>query len=260
MITIAGIFSATSEAERAIEQLATAGFPREHLVMLAPGTDARPLEAVPTEDAEQPGMGKAIGSVVGGAAGMAGGAAISSLILPGVGPIVAIGIGAAALGLGGAVAGGVTGQALEDALSHGLPRDEVFFYEDALRQGRSVVVVSAEDQQQSEEARSIMEQNGAESLDAARERWWIGLRHAGETQYGAGGENGGNEELLYRCGFEAALEPGLRGRSLEEAEPVVRDRYPNFCDREPFRRGYARGQEHWTRISGASASQEQRRL
>jgi hypothetical protein len=47
--------------------------------------------------------------------------------------------------VGGAVAGGAVGKFLESSLTQGLPKDEIFFYEDALRQGRSVLVGLAED-------------------------------------------------------------------------------------------------------------------
>ena len=73
MGTIAGIFNATKEAERAFSELQTeAGFPQEDVVLLAPGSSAKELDAVPTDEGEQPGMGSAIGGVVGGAVGLIG--------------------------------------------------------------------------------------------------------------------------------------------------------------------------------------------
>jgi hypothetical protein len=248
MLTVAGIFTSRTEAELAREQLRRAGFSEEHLILLAPGASQKEVEAVPTQDAEQPGMGKAIGSVVGGAVGLGSGAAVSNLLLPGVGPIIAIGLGAGALGIGGAVAGGAGGGALERLLTRGLPKDEIFLYEDALRQQRAVLIAGAEDQQQRDEVRNIMEQSGAESLDAAREKWWIGLRDAGETQYEVATEGSDNGEQIYRCGFEAALEPGLRGVSFAEAESNLRERYPNVYKEQSFRRGYERGQSYFSTV------------
>jgi hypothetical protein len=248
MLTVAGIFTSRAEAEVAREQLRHAGFSEEHLILLAPGASEKEVEAVPTQDAEQPGMGKAIGSVVGGAVGLGTGAAVSNLLLPGVGPVIAIGLGAGALGIGGAVAGGAGGGALETLLTRGLPKDEIFLYEDALRQQRTVLIAAAEDQERRDQARSIMEQSRAETLDAARERWWIGLRDAGETQYDVPAEGNANEEQIYRCGFEAALEPGLRGVSFAEAESSLRERYPNVYKEQSFRRGYERGQGYFSTV------------
>ncbi|MGH7826292.1 MAG: hypothetical protein ACREQ7_14100 [Candidatus Binatia bacterium] len=259
MLTVAGIFTSKEEAELAREQLQSVGFAEKDLILLAPGASQKDVDAVPTEDAEQPGMGKAIGSVVGGAVGLAGGAAISNLILPGVGPVIAIGLGAGALGVGGAVAGGATGGALENLLTRGLPKDEIFLYEDALRQCRTVLIAAAEDQQQVDRGHHIMEQNGAESLDAAREKWWIGLRDAEETQYAAPDEISKNNEQIYRCGFEAALEPEFRGVSIDQAANSLRERYPNFCDQESFRRGYERGQSYFSNLDASAESRTEQK-
>jgi len=49
------------------------------------------------------------------------------------------------LGAIGAVGGGAVGAALESATSEGVPENELFIYEDALRKGCTVVVVMAED-------------------------------------------------------------------------------------------------------------------
>ena len=73
---------------------------------------------------------------------------IVSLLIPGVGPVVAIGVaGGVILGALGAVGGGALGGKLEGKVFEGLPEDELYVYEDALRKGRSVVVVMAEDAQ-----------------------------------------------------------------------------------------------------------------
>ena len=66
------------------------------------------------------------GGVIGGAMGLAAGVAVASLLLPGVGAAIAIGLGAGTLGLGGAVAGAAGGEALEELLTRGLPKDESF--------------------------------------------------------------------------------------------------------------------------------------
>jgi len=121
------------------------GVNREQINLLTPDSSDQKIASVPVSDSEQPGMGPAVGTVVGGALGTAGGfgagAAIASLLVPGVGPILAGGLlGASLLGLGGAATGAAAGEMIEDRVS-GLPHDELFVYEDALRQGRTVVMV-----------------------------------------------------------------------------------------------------------------------
>lgn len=71
--------------------------------------------------------------------------------------------------------------ALEDWLSVGLPRDELEVYRDALRRGRALVVALVEDDAEVDAARAAMEAADAESVDAARADWTVGLRDAGDT-------------------------------------------------------------------------------
>ena len=250
MRTIAGIFNTRADAERGVEQLRALGIPDQRLDLLAPGTTAAEVDAeVPTTETEQPGMGKALGGAVGGAMGAAGGvtlgAAAASLLVPGVGPIFAAGIiGAALFGVGGAAAGAAAGGMLEDNIAAGLPQDEVYVYEDALRKGRTVVIAVTEDDKQGERARDALAQAGAESIDAARESWWVGLRDAEEEEYTGQGHDFKSDESDYRRGFEAALHPRSRGVAYDEAATNLRERYPDACERDAFRCGYDRGQAY----------------
>jgi hypothetical protein len=251
MNTVAGIFQTRDDALRAIENLRSLGLPDENLSLLSPGaTDASQAETdVPTSDTEQPGMGNALGGLVGGAMGAAGGmtlgAAAASLLVPGVGPIMAAGIvGAALFGAGGAAAGMAAGGALEGQIAEGLPHDELFVYEDALRQGRTVVIAQLEADGQIYDARAALDAAGAESVDAARESWWVGLRDAEEEDYTGQGHDFKTDETIYRRGFEAALHPQLRGASYAESAERLRERYGDDYEQEAFRRGYARGQSY----------------
>jgi hypothetical protein len=250
MRTVAGIFKSRADAERSVEHLRSLGIADERISLLAPGASTEELDAaVPTTETEQPGMGKAIGGWAGGALGVAGGmhigAAAASLFVPGVGPVIAAGlIGAALLGIGGAATGVAAGGALEDAVAEGLPHDELYVYEDALRQGRTVVIVVADDDAQGESARGVLAQAGAESIDAARESWWIGLRDAEEEEYTGQGGDFKAEEAHYRKGFEAALHPQSRDKSYEEASERLRASYSDAYNQAAFRHGYERGQAY----------------
>jgi hypothetical protein len=247
MKSVVGVFRAVEQAKQACRKLPGEGIAEDNINLLAPG-DAGQLEQVPVEASEQPGMGPALGGVVGGAigaaAGLGGGAAVASLLVPGVGPVMAIGFAATALlGLGGAAIGAKAGDVLENRDTHGLPEDEMFIYEDALRRGRSVVVVLAADSDAAERARKVLTEAGAETLDAAREDWWLGLRDVEREHYNAGG--GGEfhrDEPSYRRGFEAALVN--RGRALDEGSPQWRGRYSDGSDDPSFRAGYERGCAH----------------
>jgi hypothetical protein len=247
MRTIAAIFSSRAEAEGAVEQLRSLGIDEERISVLAPGTSPAEVDAeVPTTETEQPGMGGALGGTVGGALGVAGGlhlgAVAASLFVPGVGPVIAAGlIGAALLGAGGAAAGAAVGDKLEDKVSGGLPHDELYVYEDALRKGRTVVIAVAEDDATADRARGILVSSGAESIDAAREDFWVGLRDAEEAAYTEEGGDFSVDETAYRRGFEASLHPRARGRGYEEDAARLRECFGGECETEAFRKGYERG-------------------
>ena len=239
MQTVAAVFENRVDAERAAVDLERIGIPADRVTVLTPGADVR---QVPTDEGEQPGVGAAIGAVVGGAAGAAAAVplgATMTLLVPGVGAVIASGlIGAVLLGAGGAA----LGTRLENALTTGLPRDEVFVYEDALRRGRTIVVALVEDENLARKARATLA--AAESIDAARERWWLGLRRTERERYAEGTAAFERDEPLYRRGFEAALGADTRGRTWGEALPTLRTRHGTDVDAPAFRRGWERGQAH----------------
>jgi hypothetical protein len=156
-----------------------------------------------------------------------------------------LGLAAAALlGVGGAVAGAAVGSALENTLEVGLPKDELFIYEDALRQGRAVLIVLAENTDQADQVREVLASAGAESLDAAHEHWWLGMRDAEAEAYTAEGFDFTTDEPRYRKGFEAALRPPAAGKSYDEALNFLHTHYPEEYREEAFRRGFARGRTY----------------
>jgi anti-sigma B factor antagonist len=140
--TSIGIFTSPELAERAVHELLATRVARESISLLTP--EAAREHAHST--------GKKVGAYVGGAigtsTGLSLGLAAATLVVPGIGPVLAIGLGAAALlGFGGITAGKSVGSGL-DALNHeeraaSLP--DVGFFHDLLRQNRSVIVVETED-------------------------------------------------------------------------------------------------------------------
>ena len=133
---------------------------------------------------------------------------------------------------------------MEKSMADGLPHDEVYVYEDALRRGRSVVIAFADDHQIAENARAELERAGAESVDAARDEWWIGLRDAEREHYLSQGGDFNLDEAKYRLGFEAALHPGRRGKSGADVAGNLEQRYGADCASQAFRQGYERGQRY----------------
>jgi hypothetical protein len=251
-----GIFKKFDDAKRAAMNISkTLGISMDQMNLLTPGAGEAELAAVPTTDAEQPGVGKAFGGLLGGALAAAGGmhlgAAAASLMVPGVGPVLAIGAVAAVLaGAGGAAGGAALGDYLDESATSGLPADELYLYKDALRKGRSVLIVPVDSEEQGDQIGAILFASGAETLDAARESWWIGLRDAEEAEY-TGGEDFGSLESTYRLGFEVAQHGEVSEKSFEDALPYLRKRYSSdVCEQSAFRLGYERGKRHAEELQG----------
>jgi|SRR5579863_2544450 hypothetical protein len=258
MEAISGVFNTKNDAERAVAEARKIGVPADRITLLTPGSEQwvdKESQSIPSDSTEQPGMGKAIGALAGGGVGITGGALLVALI-PGVGPISALGLlGAAILGTAGAAVGGTLGAKAEGAVTEGLPEDEIFVYEDALRKGRSVVIALADSEDSAKSIRALLTREGAESLDAAREQWWIGLRSAEQSRYQASSRNFSDDEQFFRLGFEAAMHARTRcmefdqvSSAMDAALEDVQRRHPGASVEEPFTRGYRRGREHYQQL------------
>jgi hypothetical protein len=230
MHSVVGIFQTRGAAQKAADILA---LPNDRISVVAP----RPLEA---EDA---GIGQALGGALGGAlgagAGSSLGTAAASLLLPGVGPVVATGVVAALLlGAGGAVAGAAVGDKLDRTWevdpTHD-PRD-VFFYHEALRRGRAIVLALAETTEEAEMIERILAGAGGQRLEAIRETWWLEIRENERAGYMGDFAADENE---YRLGFEAALNPKSRDKRLDDSVDAS----------IAYRKGYERGYEYLRNLS-----------
>ena len=173
MDTIVGVFRTRVAAAQALNGLLGNGVPQQSIIFLTGDQSQAEIASVPTTDAESDGMGKTLGSYVGGimgaGAGLYLGSALASLAVPGVGPILAAGIGAAAaLGLGGAAVGGTVGNATEHAMDEGVPKDDIVVYRELLKRRRSLVIVNVYSEELGDRARSLMQQIGTEDLEAFR--------------------------------------------------------------------------------------------
>lgn len=259
--TVASVFRSRNDAQRAALEAHRVRLDGGRINLLLPGASEDEIRSIRTSETEQPGMGATFGGVLGGSLGLASGfvveAAVSALI-PGVGPVLAIGATAAALlGIGGAVGGAAVGSAAERKTTEGLPADEIFFYEDALRQGRSVVLAMARDHTEADWLRHFFVRFGAETLDAARHAWWIGLRDAEKEHYKALGRDFEEAEVEYRAGFEAALRRELRGRSFIQSMENLKAEYPETWTTHAFRCGFDRGQLYLRNLENEAVFDQQ---
>jgi hypothetical protein len=176
MHTLVGVFNSRHAAEETVGGLRAVGLGDDSIVFLSPESSEQAVEMVPTTDAESPGIGKAIssyiGAVIGGGVGLGVGSGVASLLVPGVGVIYAVGIAAGALlGIGGAAIGAALGKETEEILDTGVPHDDVLFYRELLKQGRSLVVASTDNDELATATLAVLHQHGSEDVETARKEW-----------------------------------------------------------------------------------------
>ncbi len=177
---IIGLFDTPEPAQTAIRALNAAGFSDQEIgvVMRDLGGGRQLVE----ERAEGAATGAATGGMVGGILGLLG-----SLLLPGVGPIVAGGVlGSALVGAG---AGAATGGVIGGLVGMGVPADDADHFDRGFRAGGILVSVTA-DGDRAETAARLMRRHGADlgPSSAARPDWSGAERRAGAASAYAGPE------------------------------------------------------------------------
>jgi uncharacterized protein (TIGR02271 family) len=160
--TVVGVFEDPSAARRAIGLLKDAGFDGESISILTP--DKEDTRAMAEETGTHAGGGAATGAVAGGILGGLGGwlVGIGALAIPGVGPFIAA--GAFATALGGAAIGAGVGAIAGALIGMGVPEEHAKYYEGEVRSGRTLVTVRADGRY--DEAQRILRGAGAYDVES----------------------------------------------------------------------------------------------
>ena len=135
---IVGVFQDRIAAEEAVDALYAAGFAHDRIGYAIRGAEDVAGGMITDATGTKDGKGAVAGALTGG---MVGGvlAAAVSLLIPGVGPVVAGGILASFFG--GAIAGTAVGGILGAMTGLGISEDEARFYDKEFREGRAIVAV-----------------------------------------------------------------------------------------------------------------------
>jgi len=156
-----------SKAEAIVDRLKVAGFSNADISVLFPDkTGTRDFAHEQNTKAPE-------GAVAGGATGMAVGgvlgwlAGIGTLAIPGVGPLIAAGPILAALS--GAALGGTVGGLTGALVGMGIPEFEAKRYETKVRGGNVLISVHSEDSNETERAKEIFQNAGAEDISTSSE-------------------------------------------------------------------------------------------
>jgi hypothetical protein len=168
-VIVVALFEERAEAEDAIRDLKNAGFTNEQIGVATQervkvqkarsegsGVDdeaGRIVEETASGLAEGAAAGALTGGVLGGLIGL-----VSSLLIPGLGPLIVGGVLASTLmGMGvGAATGGLIGA----LVGMGVPEQDARYFDAGLRDGRTLLTVSGADR--APQAVAILERHGAD--------------------------------------------------------------------------------------------------
>ena len=177
METAIGVFSSRERAETAVRELLGSRIPEESIVFLTRS------EREATTD------GKQAAATVGGFMGMAiGGSAVglaaATLMITGVGTVFALGLAASALlGLAGAGTGAAVGKAVAEGgdgpqtTPDEKCSEDVLFFREVLREGRSLVVVRTESKESASSACAILDRLGLSIVGKTPVKMRANTRH-----------------------------------------------------------------------------------
>jgi len=178
--TAIGVFGSRERAEEAMKELLGKHVPKDSIVFLTRSENE--ATALATE------LGTYAGGFIGGAAGLSAGVAAATLFLiPGIGQVFALGVGATALlGFLGSQTGAAVGKALsadeetpEPNSAKNAAEDAALFLE-PLKQGRSVVVVRTDSPSAAATACATLDRVGMGMQVPEAKKMRTGTRHVGE--------------------------------------------------------------------------------
>src|ERR1700736_3568974 len=160
METAIGVFAARERAEEAVKNLLEQSVPKDSIVYLT------------RSESEAKSIGKELGAYtggfVGGAAGLSAGVAAATLLaISGIGPVFALGFGAAALlGLVGAGTGAAVGASIAGDSAAPMPTpgtgsaEDLAFFHRVLNEGHSLIVVRTDSSQVAATSCEILDRLG----------------------------------------------------------------------------------------------------
>jgi len=194
--TVVGLFDTTAEAQSVVQELINSGFERNDISLVANNargeySAAREVGATGSSTAEGAGAGAVGGGVLGGVFGLLVG--VGALAIPGIGPVLAAGPLAAALGAAGASTlvgagiGAATGGIVGALVGAGIPKEDAGFYAEGVRRGGTLVLVKSSDDM-AQRAYDAMRRYGAVDVDERSESWrssgWKGFDSNAEPYTG----------------------------------------------------------------------------
>jgi hypothetical protein len=184
--TVVALYDNLDDAQQTVRELVDNGLPRDQISLVASDRTGQYGESM--SPADQPsgavqgaGVGAGIGAALGGIGGLLVG--LGALAIPGIGPVIAAGPLAAALGgiagAGvGAVAGGAAGGLIGGLTDMGVTEAQAGYFAEGVRRGGSLVTVRTEDPV-TERAKDVMNRHHPIDVNERAAEWrqggWTGF-------------------------------------------------------------------------------------
>jgi len=223
--TIVGLFDDVNEAHTVVQELIDAGVDHNKISIVANDAkgEYKQYRSDGSSAAEGAGAGAVGGGVLGGVLGLLVG--VGALAIPGIGPVLAAGPLAAALGtagastLVGAGVGAATGGIVGGLVGLGIPEEDAGMYAEGVRRGGTLVTAQVADNL-ADRAAAIMERKGVVDLDTAGSTW----RQSGWNGFDANAKPYSTSEIeSFRTTRPAAnaARAETQSRNLKQDEAVL---------------------------------------
>ena len=175
--TVVAVYDHFDTANRAIRTLVDEGFSRADIGLAANNATGEYNHLVTDNEDVSGGEGSGFGAVVGGITGAV--VALSAIVIPGVGPVIAAGplvalLGGAAGAVVGGAAGAVTGGIAASLMHLGVPEDEVGGYIESVRRGNALVTVAVTNDDDVETATNVLRRYNPIDVKSRVEQWRAG--------------------------------------------------------------------------------------
>lgn len=176
--TVVGLFDTRSMAEQAVQALVDSGVSRDDVSVVANNNADDTQTTGDASHGDTAATGAATGALGGGVLGGTLGllVGLGVLALPGIGPILAAGPIAAALGAAGTTAlvgagiGAVSGGLLGALVGAGIPEEDANYYAEGVRRGGTLIMARVDDAMTGT-AYNIMQQQGAVDIEDRGSEW-----------------------------------------------------------------------------------------
>jgi len=193
--TVVAVYDNFDTANKAIKALVEDGFSRSDIGLAANNAAGEYNHLVTDNEDVSGGEGGGFGAVVGGITGAV--VALSAIVIPGVGPVIAAGplialLGGATGAVVGGAAGAVTGGIAASLMHLGVPEDEVGGYIESVRRGNALVTVNVTNNDDAETATNVMRRYNPVDVKSRADQW----REMGWRGYDPNGEPYTEEDLV----------------------------------------------------------------